>query len=46
MTLSNWLFDYVYISIGGLRKRRFNLYRNLFLTFLIGGLWHGASWSL
>src|SRR6185295_5843518 len=45
ITLSNWLFDYVYISIGGLRKRRFNLYRNLFLTFLIGGLWHGASWT-
>jgi D-alanyl-lipoteichoic acid acyltransferase DltB (MBOAT superfamily) len=45
ITLSNWLFDYVYISIGGLRKRRFNLYRNLLLTFLIGGLWHGASWT-
>jgi D-alanyl-lipoteichoic acid acyltransferase DltB (MBOAT superfamily) len=45
ITLSNWLFDYLYISIGGLRKRRFNLYRNLFLTFLIGGLWHGASWT-
>jgi alginate O-acetyltransferase complex protein AlgI len=45
ITLSSWLFDYVYISIGGLRKRRFNLYRNLFLTFLIGGLWHGAAWT-
>lgn len=45
ITLSNWLFDYVYISIGGLRKRRFNLYRNLVLTFLIGGLWHGAAWT-
>ena len=45
ITLSNWLFDYVYLSIGGLRKRRLNLYRNLFLTFLIGGLWHGASWT-
>ena len=45
MTLSTWLFDYVYISIGGLRKRRFNLYRNLVLTFLIGGLWHGAAWT-
>jgi len=45
ITLSSWLFDYVYISIGGLRKRRFNLYRNLFLTFLIGGLWHGAGWT-
>ena len=45
ITLSNWLFDYVFISIGGLRKRRFNLYRNLILTFLIGGLWHGAAWT-
>src|SRR5437016_4611216 len=45
ITLSKWLFDYVYVSIGGLRKRRFNLYRNLMLTFLIGGLWHGAAWT-
>jgi alginate O-acetyltransferase complex protein AlgI len=45
MTLSNWLFDYVFISIGGLRKRRFNLFRNLIVTFLIGGLWHGAAWT-
>lgn len=45
ITLSNWLFDYVYLSVGGLRKRRFNLYRNLCLTFLIGGLWHGAAWT-
>jgi alginate O-acetyltransferase complex protein AlgI len=45
ITLSKWLFDYVYVSIGGLRQRRFNLYRNLMLTFLIGGLWHGAAWT-
>jgi D-alanyl-lipoteichoic acid acyltransferase DltB (MBOAT superfamily) len=45
ITLSNWLTDYVYFSIGGLRKRPFNLYRNLLLTMLIGGLWHGAAWS-
>ena len=45
ITLSNWLFDYVFVSFGGLRKRRFNLYRNLTLTFLIGGLWHGAAWT-
>ena len=44
ITLSTWLFDYVYISVGGLRKRRFNLYRNLVVTFLVGGLWHGAAW--
>ncbi len=45
ITLSTWLFDYVFVSIGGLRKRRFNLYRNLILTFLVGGLWHGAAWT-
>jgi D-alanyl-lipoteichoic acid acyltransferase DltB (MBOAT superfamily) len=45
ISLSTWLFDYVYVSLGGLRKRRFNLYRNLVLTFLLGGLWHGAAWT-
>src|SRR5260370_29755138 len=45
ITLSNWLFDYVFVSFGGLRKRRINLYPNLLLTFLIGGLWHGAAWA-
>lgn len=45
ITLSNWLTDYVYFSIGGLRKRPFNLYRNVMLTMLIGGLWHGAAWA-
>ena len=45
ITLSNWLTDYVYFSIGGLRKRPFNMYRNLILTMLIGGLWHGAAWT-
>ncbi len=45
ITLSSWLFDYVFVSFGGLRKRRINLYRNLILTFLIGGLWHGAAWT-
>jgi alginate O-acetyltransferase complex protein AlgI len=45
ITLSSWLFDYVYVSCGGLRKRRFNLYRNLMVTFLVGGLWHGAAWT-
>ncbi len=44
ITLSRWLFDYVFLSLGGLRKRR-NLYRNLILTFLVGGLWHGAGWT-
>ena len=45
ITLSDWLRDYVYVSLGGLRKRRINLYRNLVLTFLIAGLWHGAAWT-
>jgi alginate O-acetyltransferase complex protein AlgI len=45
ISLSTWLFDYVFVSLGGLRKRRFNLYRNLVLTFLVGGLWHGAAWT-
>ncbi|HEY0385877.1 MAG TPA: MBOAT family O-acyltransferase, partial [Pyrinomonadaceae bacterium] len=45
ITLSNWLTDYVFFSIGGLRKRPFNLYRNVMLTMLIGGLWHGAAWT-
>lgn len=45
MTLSRWLRDYLYISLGGNRVGRFNQYRNLFLTMLLGGLWHGASWT-
>jgi len=42
ITLSQWLRDYLYIPLGGNRKRQ-NL--NLFLTMLLGGLWHGASWN-
>jgi alginate O-acetyltransferase complex protein AlgI len=38
------LRDYIYIPLGGNRHGDFSVYRNLFLTFLIGGLWHGASW--
>lgn len=44
ITLSRFLKDYLYISLGGNRSGKLNTYRNLFLTFLIGGLWHGASW--
>ena len=44
MTLSRWLRDYVYID-GGSRGGADQTFRNLFLTFLIGGLWHGASWT-
>ncbi len=46
MTLSRWLRDYVYIPLGGNRgKRPILMYRNLLLTMLIGGLWHGAAWT-
>jgi alginate O-acetyltransferase complex protein AlgI len=45
MTLSRWLRDYVYIPLGGNRSGRLFTYRNLLLTMLIGGLWHGAGWT-
>lgn len=45
MTLSRWLRDYLYIPLGGNRGGRSATYRNLMLTMLIGGLWHGASWT-
>jgi D-alanyl-lipoteichoic acid acyltransferase DltB (MBOAT superfamily) len=45
MTLSRWLRDYVYIPLGGNRRGRVATYRNLMLTMLIGGLWHGAAWT-
>jgi D-alanyl-lipoteichoic acid acyltransferase DltB (MBOAT superfamily) len=45
MTLSRWLRDYVYIPLGGNRKGVAITYRNLMLTMLIGGLWHGAGWT-
>jgi D-alanyl-lipoteichoic acid acyltransferase DltB (MBOAT superfamily) len=45
MTLSRWLRDYLYIPLGGNRGGRLATYRNLMLTMLIGGLWHGAGWT-
>jgi alginate O-acetyltransferase complex protein AlgI len=45
MTLSGWLRDYIYISMGGNRKGSLRTYGNLMLTMLLGGLWHGASWN-
>jgi alginate O-acetyltransferase complex protein AlgI len=45
ISLSTWFRDYVYIPLGGNRKGEFTLYRNLFLTFVISGLWHGAAWT-
>lgn len=43
ISLSNWLRDYLYIPLGGNRKGRVRTYINLFLTMLLGGLWHGAN---
>ena len=45
ITLSSWLRDYLYIPIGGNRKGEFRTYVNLMITMLLGGLWHGASWT-
>ena len=45
ITLSNWLRDYVYIPLGGSRAGKYRTYLNLFMTFLLGGLWHGAGWT-
>ena len=44
ITLSNFLRDYLYIPLGGSRVAIPRMYLNLFLTFLLGGLWHGATW--
>jgi alginate O-acetyltransferase complex protein AlgI len=43
ISLSQWLKDYLYISLGGNRKGKFRTYLNLMITMLLGGLWHGAS---
>lgn len=45
ISLSTWLRDYLYISLGGNRKGRFRQYLNLIITMFLGGLWHGASWN-
>ncbi len=45
ISLSSWLRDYLYIPLGGSRKGPVRTYLNLFLTMLLGGLWHGASWA-
>ena len=45
MTLSRWLRDYLYIPLGGSRKGTFATYRNVMITMLLGGLWHGAAWT-
>jgi alginate O-acetyltransferase complex protein AlgI len=45
ISLSNWLHDYLYVPLGGNRGGRILTYRNLMLTMLLGGLWHGAAWT-
>ncbi len=45
ISLSTWLRDYLYFSLGGNRRGEWRTYRNLMLTMLIGGLWHGAAWT-
>ncbi len=45
ITLSTWLRDYVYIPLGGNQNGEWNTYRNLTITMMLGGLWHGASWN-
>ncbi len=45
ISLSSWLRDYLYVSLGGNRKGAARTYLNLLVTMLLGGLWHGASWN-
>ncbi len=45
ISLSSWLRDYLYIPCGGGRGSRLQTYRNLMITMLLGGLWHGAAWT-
>lgn len=45
MSLSRWLKDYLYVSLGGNRRGRWKTARNLLLTMGLGGLWHGAGWT-
>jgi D-alanyl-lipoteichoic acid acyltransferase DltB (MBOAT superfamily) len=45
ISLSTWLRDYLYVPLGGNRNGTLLTYRNLMITMLLGGLWHGASWN-
>jgi len=45
MTLSRWLRDYLYIPLGGGRGSRWQVARNIMVTMILGGLWHGAAWT-
>jgi alginate O-acetyltransferase complex protein AlgI len=45
ISLSSWFKDYLYIPLGGNRRGKFNTYRNMFITMVVSGLWHGAAWT-
>lgn len=45
ISLSSWLRDYIYIPLGGSRNGNFVAFRNVWIVFLVCGLWHGASWT-
>jgi alginate O-acetyltransferase complex protein AlgI len=45
ISLSSWFRDYVYIAMGGSRRRALVVHRNIWLTMMISGLWHGAAWT-
>lgn len=45
ISLSTWLRDYVYFPLGGSRTTNSKTYRNIFITFLVSGIWHGANWT-
>ncbi|MEY2411171.1 MAG: alginate O-acetyltransferase complex protein AlgI, partial [Verrucomicrobiota bacterium] len=45
ISLSTWFRDYVYIPLGGNKEGAFKTYRNLFIAFLVSGIWHGAAWT-
>jgi alginate O-acetyltransferase complex protein AlgI len=45
VTLSQWLRDYLFIPLGGSRVSEWKVYRNLMITMMLGGLWHGAAWN-
>jgi alginate O-acetyltransferase complex protein AlgI len=45
ISLSTWLRDYLYIPLGGSRGPAWTTYRNLLITMILGGLWHGAAWT-